>query len=311
MLDPTPAVPNSTRHNPFKFDDRPTFMIPASVDPPVSPSMQAHVLCMQLDDERIEGEGQSNVGRIHVPMRLPSAPLPALAVAVLPRWPRATTIAVLPLSFPGLRSTQECPHTPDASPAHTGTVVAGASLRSVATCTSAVLHLPSPFLRLVSPRLAGAWRAPSAATTNPLHAARDVLRDCNVTSHAVRRRHARHHASAHPSSDPHRRPHGQCATLTVVVSYAAFVASPGYTTALNSVPPSRPDARPCRGLEYHPQYVPRPQPAPRSFLVAFSYATAIYCPHPSTHAARRIPNTTPTSQHLRQPPPPTYRRTFL
>jgi hypothetical protein len=68
--------------------------------------------------------------------------------------------------------------------------------------------------------------------------------------------------------------------------YAAFVASPGYTTVLNSVSTSRPDARPCRGLQYHPQHVPRPQPAPRSFLVAgaafvaFSYATAIYCLHP-------------------------------
>ncbi|KAJ7362812.1 hypothetical protein DFH08DRAFT_841518 [Mycena albidolilacea] len=30
-----------------------------SADPPVSPSMQAHVLCMQLDRQRTQGEGQS------------------------------------------------------------------------------------------------------------------------------------------------------------------------------------------------------------------------------------------------------------
>ncbi|KAJ7437170.1 hypothetical protein FB451DRAFT_1416985 [Mycena latifolia] len=97
MLDTTRAVSTSTRHNAFKFDDHsisnapynaiahayrfdaPTFMnwldpgcvafllhshsifciVQASADPAVSPRVQAHVICMQLDAERIKGEGQS------------------------------------------------------------------------------------------------------------------------------------------------------------------------------------------------------------------------------------------------------------
>ncbi|KAJ7720076.1 hypothetical protein B0H14DRAFT_3900798 [Mycena olivaceomarginata] len=107
-------------------------------------------------------------------------------------------------------------------------------------------------------------------------------------------------AGAHPGPDPHRQSHGQRVTLALVVSHAAFIASPGCATVLSSVPSSRLDTRACCALWYHPQYVPRPQRAPRSFLIAgaafisFSYAT-IYCPHPSTHAAGRIPTTTPTS----------------
>ncbi|KAJ7808364.1 hypothetical protein B0H13DRAFT_2385869 [Mycena leptocephala] len=100
--------------------------------------------------------------------------------------------------------------------------------RDSATRTSAVPHLPPRFFRLIRPRLAGAWRAPSAsrrlsqgtvystttpraishATTNPLHAARDVLRDYDVLMRAI---------AAHASPDPHRQPHGQRMTLAFLV----------------------------------------------------------------------------------------------
>ncbi|KAJ7895446.1 hypothetical protein B0H13DRAFT_2665101 [Mycena leptocephala] len=104
---------------------------------------------------------------------------------------------------------QEHPHTPDVLPAHTRTqthsttgmrprlkqqeAIVAHPRRDAATRTSAVPHLPPRFFRLIRPRLAGAWCAPSAsrrlpqgtvystttpraishATTNPLHAARN------------------------------------------------------------------------------------------------------------------------------------------
>jgi hypothetical protein len=94
-----------------------------------------------------------------------------------------------PLHFPGLPSTQEHSHTSDALPAHwepdaqrhrhaqCSTPSASEASRSyrrgcatslcgAATRTSAVRHLPPPFFRLVSPRLAGVWCAPSAGTTS-------------------------------------------------------------------------------------------------------------------------------------------------
>jgi hypothetical protein len=89
--------------------------------------------------------------------------------------------------------------------------------------------------------------------------------------------------------------------LAFVVPHAAFVASPRCATVFISVPLSPLDARACRALQYHPQHVPRLHGAPWSFLiagaafVAFLSAHTIYCPDCSTHAAGRIPNTTPTS----------------
>lgn len=109
------------------------------------------------------------------------------------------------------------------------------------------------------------------------------------------------HASAHASPDPHRQPHGQRMTLAFLVPHAAFVVSPRCATVLTNVPPSPLDLRAYRGLQDHPQHLPRLQRVPRSFLiagaafVAFSYATTTCCPHRSTRAAGHIPNTTLTS----------------
>ncbi|KAJ7252264.1 hypothetical protein C8J57DRAFT_1474307 [Mycena rebaudengoi] len=112
-----------------------------------------------------------------------------------------------------------------------------------------------------------------------------------------------HHYTAivHHSPDPHRQPYGKRVMLAFVVPHAAFVASPRCATVLISAPLSPLDARACCALQYHPQHVPRLRGAPWSFLiagaafVAFSSAHTIYCPGRSTHAAGRIPNTTPTS----------------
>ncbi|KAF8195134.1 hypothetical protein K438DRAFT_2017201 [Mycena galopus ATCC 62051] len=81
---------------------------------------------------------------------------------------------------------------------------------------------------------------------------------------AVPRRHALHHASARPA--------------------------PTHTTSRTGTL----DARAAHALQYHPQHVLHQQHAPRWFLIAFSYATAIYLPHHSTRAAWRKPNTTPS-----------------
>ncbi|KAF8195174.1 hypothetical protein K438DRAFT_1968508 [Mycena galopus ATCC 62051] len=183
----------------------------------------------------------------------PSAPPPACAA--LAGWftagsamffcPRTTTIDVSPLRLPALPSTQEYPHTPDArchwhaqrlmpsasQPPPKGHCRALAtSLRSAATCRSAVQHLRRPFLHV-------------HATPNPLHAARDVLRHWDVTScappipaHANTL--ARHHASAHPSPNPHRQPHGQRLMLASVFPDAAFVASSCSATVLTGVSPT-------------------------------------------------------------------------
>jgi hypothetical protein len=73
--------------------------------------------------------------------------------------------------------------------------------------------------------------------------------------------------------------------LAFVVPHAAFVASPRCATVLPSVLPSPLEAHASRAFQYHPQHDPRPQRAPRSFLiagaafVAFSYAPTFYCPH--------------------------------
>jgi IS5 family transposase len=113
-----------------------------------------------------------------------STPSPAQSHSRAP--PRTTAIDASP-SPPRTTIDAGAPHTPDVLPAHTGGQMRGAtgmrsarrrprlshhrrppatSLRGAATRTSAVPHLPPPLFRLISPRLAGAWRAPSAATTS-------------------------------------------------------------------------------------------------------------------------------------------------
>ncbi|KAJ7890193.1 hypothetical protein B0H14DRAFT_3126829 [Mycena olivaceomarginata] len=169
------------------------------------------------------------------------------------------------------------------------------SLRGAATRTSAVRHLPPPFFRLISLRLAGAWRrhpprlpAAPAVAGDPLqhrHTARDIPR-------TARLRHRLISAIAPPT--PY-----DADTLDTTPARTPVPTHIARRTG-SAVPPSPLDPRAC-ALQYHLQHVPRPRHALRSFFiagvafVAFSYATTIYCPHCSTHAAGRIHNTTPTS----------------
>ncbi|KAJ7897515.1 hypothetical protein B0H13DRAFT_2664696 [Mycena leptocephala] len=227
--------------------------------------------------------------------------------------PRSTTIDASPLRLPGLPSMQEHPHTPDALPAHTGTQTHNATgmrprlkqqeaivarpRRDAATRTSVMPHLPPPFFRLISPRLApSALRRLSQGTVHSATTPRDIPRDYEPAARCARctarlRRRLMRAIAAHPSPDPHRQPHGQRMTLAFLVPHTAFVVSPRCATVLTSVPPSPLDPHACRGLQDHPQHLPRLQRVSRSFLiagaafVAFSYATTIYCPHRSTRAA--------------------------
>ncbi|KAJ7458127.1 hypothetical protein FB451DRAFT_1406441 [Mycena latifolia] len=76
---------------------------------------------------------------------------------------------------------------------------------------------------------------------------------------------------------PHRQPHGQRVALAFVVRPAAFVASPHCATGLASVPPAPLGGRACRALQDHPQHAPRPQRAPRAFLIAGAAFVAFSC----------------------------------
>jgi hypothetical protein len=117
--------------------------------------------------------------------RSPTLPLDAAQLSSYHHWPvrrprwlflvggaafffclRTTTVDASPLRLPGLHSTMSTP-TPDAPPARHSTSSASksprgyrralvTSLRGATICRSAVQHLPPPFLRLVSLRLAGA-----------------------------------------------------------------------------------------------------------------------------------------------------------
>ncbi|KAF8201998.1 hypothetical protein K438DRAFT_1965451 [Mycena galopus ATCC 62051] len=210
----------------------------------------------------------------------------AVAVAILHLRLGALTVEALALRFPGLPSTQEHPTRPTpclrtgarraAPPLWSGT-------RDVPLWRS-YPHLyhaapPTAFLSPLSPRPAGARRAPPAATTSGTACRRGPST-----------------ASPHRMRYPTRL--RTCCTLRdAVLGPRRLRRVSTLCDRLDQCIAPPVDARAHHALQYYPQHVPRPHRAPRPFLIAgaafvtFSYATTIIVR--STRAAGRISNMTP------------------
>ncbi|KAF8194715.1 hypothetical protein K438DRAFT_2017297 [Mycena galopus ATCC 62051] len=286
--------------------------------------MHAHVVCMQLDAESLEGEWQ--LKSVVSTTSDASATTIFDDAACLSRSSRGLFYSggaiLLPahdhlcVTPPPPWSTIEAgaPHTPDALLAHTGSQTRSTrrcprlkpqeAIVACSRCPSAA-QLPADPPCNISDRL-------SCASSIPVSLKRDTLRAmcCEAATSplarysapdAVPHGHARYQASAHPSPDLHGEPHGQRVTLAFFIPHAAFVAFPVLCDPPNQFIALTVRRLRSHALQYYPQHLPPPQHAPRSFLVViaafivFSYATTIHCPHRSTRAAWRIPNTAPMS----------------